>query len=488
LVGLLVLAAGGSAQEAAPQAPPQAPPQEPSSATLQNTEEVAQYLALFAEVLARIRQHHADNPQAKQIVEGAIRGMLQTLDPYSQYYGPEAYRDFQTETSGRFGGVGMYIGVKQNRLTVIAPIQDTPAARAGVLAGDFIAEIDGASTAGVSADDAASKMRGEPGTNVTLTILREGLGEPLVVTITRDIITIRSVRSGLLRDQVGYIRITQFIEPTAAAVGEAVETLQSQGARGLVLDLRNNPGGLLTSAVAVASLFLNDGDLIVYTKGREEREEHRATAPERRSDLPVVVLVDQGSASASEILAGALRAHRRALVIGGPTFGKASVQKVFPLREGADGAAVKLTVAHYFTPDDVDIHNVGIVPDIELPATNAVEARMYRSVRTSAALGDFLDGEPDDVLDRLTPLRPGESPTPLHRKYQTFLDALQREGIVLSDALIRLAIAAETLRPEDDYQNDPQVQAAAQYLQAYRVFGRLKSAPPAPSESSAPSP
>lgn len=464
---LFVLCLSAVAQEAS------SPP------TVQDSEALLKYLGAFSEVLAQVKQNHVDDPDAKKLVQGAIRGMLSTLDPYSQYYDAAAYQELQTDTRGRFFGVGISIDIRQNRLTVIAPIEDTPAHRAGILSGDIIAEIDGVSTTNMSLDEAVRRIRGEAGTTVTLTILREGVNEPILVPLVRDLITAHSVKYQRLGEDIGYIRVTQFIESTADDMIKALQDLTSQGVRSLILDLRYNPGGLLTSAVEVAGFFLQEGDLVVYTKGRTEREDFKVIAPQFHTDLPLSVLVNSGSASASEIVAGALRAHRRAILMGSRTFGKASVQKILALQEGDETTAVKLTVAHYYTPDDVDIHRVGIVPDIELETFTAPEWNQIRKIRASEAVKTFLKDESPTVLKELDALHAGEeSISTLLRKYQALLSSLERENIVASEGVVKYAIARETLDESDDYFYDPQVQAAIQYLHAFNVFRSLKGASP----------
>ncbi len=446
-------------------------------ATLADVDTVVTALPLLGEVLARTKQNHYDDPGARQLVEGAIRGLLKTLDPYSQYYNADAYEELQTDTRGKFGGLGMYIGIKTSRLTVISPIEDTPAYRAGVLAGDVIAEIDGEATSDMTADEAARKMRGEPGTDVTLTIARDGLDEPLTVTITRDIITVVSVKYRRLEDNIGYVRITGFMQPTADATAEAVDALEAEGVEGLILDLRSNPGGLLSSAVQVASVFLDEGDLIVYTQGRGKHEEFFVTQQLTSTELPLAVLVNNGSASASEIVAGALQANGRAILMGNKTFGKASVQKIFPIQEGDRGTAVKLTIAHYYTPDDIDIHEVGIEPNVELEALSALEGRMWRRARASDAMKDLLKDEGGDILERLAARTPRDTNPPLTRKYRAFIDALEDDNIILGNDLLRYAIALETADESDDYEHDPQVKSAVQYLRAFDAFHKLRPAP-----------
>ncbi|MBT3269615.1 S41 family peptidase [Candidatus Poribacteria bacterium] len=480
LIAALCLTSFAIAQDVpTPPAEEEQPTAEPAEevATLADVDSVVTTLPLLGEVLARTKQNHYDDPAIQQLVEGAIRGLLKTLDPYSQYYSADAYQELQTDTRGKFGGLGMYIGLKQSRLTIISPIEDTPAYRAGVTSGDIITDIDGESTAGITADEAARKMRGEPGTDVTLTISREGLDEPLTVTITRDIITVISVKFRRLKDNIGYVRVTGFMEPTAEAVADAIESLEADGVDGLILDLRSNPGGLLSSAVQIASMFLDEGELIVYTQGRDKHEEFFVTQKLADTNLPLTVLVNNGSASASEIVAGALQANDRAILMGNKTFGKASVQKIYPIQEGDRATAVKLTIAHYYTPDDVDIHEVGIEPDVKLEALSALEGRMWRRARSSDAMQELLKDEDGDILDRLEARRPRDTTSPLTRKYRAFIDALEDDSIVLGNELLRYAIALETVDEADDYENDPQIRSAVQYLRAFDAFRNLRVSP-----------
>jgi carboxyl-terminal processing protease len=446
-------------------------------ATLADVDNVITAFPLLGEVLARTKQNHYEDPGVHQLVEGAIRGLLKTLDPYSQYYDADAYQELQTDTRGKFGGLGMYIGLKANRLTVISPIEDTPAYRAGVTSGDIISDIDGESTAGITADEAANKMRGEPGTDVTLTIVRVGLDAPLTITITRDIITVISVKYRKLKDNIGYLRITGFMQPTAEAAAEAIEALEADGVDGLILDLRSNPGGLLSSAVQIASMFLDEGELIVYTQGRGKHEEFFVTKKLADTNLPLTVLVNNGSASASEIVAGALQANDRAILMGNRTFGKASVQKIYPIQEGDRATAVKLTIAHYYTPDDIDIHEVGIEPNVKLEALSALEARMWRRARASDAMKELLKDEDGDILERLEARRPRDTTSPLTRKYRAFIDALEEDDIILGNGLLRYAIALETPDEADNYEHDPQIRSAVQYLRAFDAFRKLRVSP-----------
>src|SRR3989441_2247166 len=285
-----------------------------------------------------------------------------TLDPHSAFMPPDVYKEVQVETKGEFGGVGIQIGIKDNRLTVIAPIDGTPAERAGVKAGDFILKVNEEPTKDMTLVDAVQKMRGPKGTKVTLTIQREGAAEPMVFVLTREIIKIESVRSKMLDGSIGYIRVTQFQDQTAKDVSAALRKLREQKMQSLILDLRNNPGGLLTSAVEVSEQFVGLNRLIVYIKTREGRkDDYVSHNKEQPDDYPIIVLANEGSASASEIVAGALQDWGRAVVVGGQTFGKGSVQTILPL---ADGAGLRLTTATYYTPKGRSIQATGITPDI----------------------------------------------------------------------------------------------------------------------------
>ncbi|WJW75551.1 S41 family peptidase [Thiohalobacter sp. IOR34] len=323
-------------------------------------------LRAFSDVFARIKSDYVEPVEDKQLLENAIRGMLSGLDPHSAYLDPEQFRELQVGTSGEFGGLGIEVGMEDGFVKVIAPIDDTPAQRAGVQAGDLIIRLDDTPVKGMSLNDAVKIMRGKPGTDITLTIVREGEEKPLKITITRAIIKVRSVKSRVLEPGFGYVRISQFQAKTADGLLRAINKLQKEEGqlKGLVLDLRNNPGGVLNGAVSVSDAFLDKG-LIVYTEGRvaDSRLRFNATPGDVLKGAPLVVLVNQGSASASEIVAGALQDHKRAILVGKQTFGKGSVQTIIPL---SGGTAVKLTTARYYTPSGRSIQAEGIKPDIEL--------------------------------------------------------------------------------------------------------------------------
>ncbi len=318
-------------------------------------------LKTFSEVLSQVQRNYVDETKVKDLVQGAIRGMLSTLDPHSAYMTPEMYKEMQVETKGEFGGVGIQIGVKENRLAVIAPIDGTPAHRAGIKAGDFITKVNDESTKDLSLMDAVQKMRGPKGTKVNLTIQRDGAPDPLQFTLVRDTIKIESVKSKVM-DNIGYVKLTQFQEATGRDLGKVLKQFRDQKLQATILDLRNNPGGLLTAAVEVSEQFLPSGKLVVYTKGREsKKDEWFAKGKDQMDDSPMIILVNEGSASASEIVAGALQDYGRAVIVGTTSFGKGSVQTILPL---GDGSGLRLTTAKYYTPKGRSIQSTGITPDI----------------------------------------------------------------------------------------------------------------------------
>lgn len=323
--------------------------------------ETYEELKTFSEVLNQVQRHYVDETKAKDLIQGAIRGMLATLDPHSAYMTPEMYKEMQVETKGEFGGVGIQIGVKDNRLTVIAPIEGTPAHRAGIRAGDFIVKVNDETTKDLTLMDAVQKMRGPKGSTVNLTIQRDGTSDPLIFTLIRDTIKIESVKSKMI-DNLGYVRLTQFQEATGRDLAKAIKQFREQKAQGTIIDLRNNPGGLLTAAVDVSEQFLPSGKLVVYTKSRDgKKDEWFAKSKDQMEDLPIIVLVNEGSASASEIVAGALQDWGRAVVVGTTSFGKGSVQTILAL---GDGSGLRLTTAKYYTPKGRTIQSTGITPDI----------------------------------------------------------------------------------------------------------------------------
>lgn len=358
-------------------------------------------LRTFTDVFTRIKRDYVESVDDKTLLENAIRGMLTGLDPHSTYLDEDAYKDLQVGTSGEFGGLGIEVGMEDGFVKVIAPIDDTPAQRAGVKAGDLIIRLDETPVKGLSLNDAVKLMRGKPGSEIILTIVREGEDKPLRIAIKRDVITVKSVKNRTLEKGFGYVRITQFQSHTGDDLLNAIEALNKEnkdGLNGIVLDLRNNPGGVLNAAVAVTDAFLEKG-LIVYTEGRIEdsKLQFKATPRDVLNGAPMIVLVNGGSASASEIVAGALQDHKRAIIMGSQTFGKGSVQTILPLPSNT--AALKLTTARYFTPSGRSIQAEGIKPDIALeslkigdsepaPAGLIKEADLSGHLRNSAAEKD----------------------------------------------------------------------------------------------------
>lgn len=321
-------------------------------------------LESFTNIISIVKKNYVEDVETKKLVEGAINGMLHSLDPHSAYLTPDLYKELQMDTQGRFGGLGIEITVKNGILTVVSPIEDTPAARAGIQPGDQIFKIEDEFTKDMTLIEAVKKMRGPRGTEIRISVKREEVPDLIEVKIVRDVIRIQSVRSKVLKDGYGYIRLAQFQERSDRDLQKALDKLSGEmkGLKGLVLDLRNNPGGLLTQAVRVTDLFIDNG-MIVYTEGRIDSQKQKFFAEKGGSvlELPMVILVNGGSASASEIVAGALQDHQRAVVMGTKTFGKGSVQTILPLD---DSSALRLTTARYFTPKGRSIQASGIVPDV----------------------------------------------------------------------------------------------------------------------------
>lgn len=334
-----------------------------ASQAAETDEETFRQLELFGDIFERVRAQYVDETTDKQLIESAINGMLQSLDPHSSYLNEENFRDMQVQTRGEFGGLGIEVTMEQGFVRVVSPIDDTPAARAGLESGDFITHLDGETVQGLSLSDAVDKMRGRVGSDIVLTIRREGV-EPFDVTVTRDVVRIRSVRSRV-EGKAGYIRITTFNEQTAPGVEKSMADLKAELGDemiGLILDLRRNPGGLLDQAVKVSDAFLDQGE-IVSQRGRspDESQRYNATKGDLAEGLPIVVLINGGSASASEIVAGALQDHKRAVIMGTESFGKGSVQTIMPI---AGHGALRLTTAAYFTPSGRSVQKTGITPDI----------------------------------------------------------------------------------------------------------------------------
>lgn len=403
-------------------------------------------LKVFTEVLSVVKRNYVEDVKTKDLIYDALNGMLRSLDPHSAFMTPDMYKEMQVDTRGEFGGLGIQISIKDDVLTVIAPIEDTPAWRAGIQAGDKILKIAGEPTTDMALEEAVKRMRGPKGTPVTITIIREGMKAPKDYTIVRDIIKVQSVKSRMLDDVVGYIKLNQFQERSASDMADALKKLKSAGAQGLILDLRNNPGGLLDVAVNISGLFLPDDSLVVYTKTRAgEKKEYRSSGQVFSETMPIVVLVNQGSASASEIVAGALKDYNRGVILGVKTFGKGSVQSVIPL---SDGAGLRLTTAKYYTPKGTSIQNTGIAPNIVVKLEPKNGMKEHAILREKDLKGR-LDNEQTDA-DKAAPeteQKPAKQPED-------------------EDATI---VNLSALKDEDDNQ----LQRAADILRSWLIFKEL---------------
>jgi carboxyl-terminal processing protease len=345
-------------------------------ATAQTSSPSYQDLQLFTDVLSIVRKSYVEDVDMKELIQGAINGMLSTLDPHSGFMPPEMYKEMKLDTRGEFGGLGIEITIRDGILTIVSPIEDTPAFRAGLAAGDQILKIEDRFTKDMTIMDAVKLMRGAKGTTITITIMRDAFDKPREFKLVREVIKVRSVRERTLEDGYGYVRLAQFQERTADDLQQALARLRTDNGgqlAGLILDMRNNPGGLLDQAVRVADLFLDSG-LIVYTEGREEGSQMRFSAQGKGTEptYPIVVLINGGSASAAEIVAGALQDHERGIILGTQSFGKGSVQTIIPL---GDSSGLRLTTARYFTPKGTSIQATGIAPDIVVQQVEFAEAK-----------------------------------------------------------------------------------------------------------------
>jgi carboxyl-terminal processing protease len=391
-------------------------------------------LKVFSEALSIVRKNYVDEKTPKDLIYGAIKGMINSLDPHSGFMTPEQYKEMQVDTKGEFGGLGIQIGIKEGMLTVIAPIDDTPAYRAGIKAGDKIIKINDEFTKDLSLQDAVTRMRGIPSTSVMITILREGWKETKDFTIVREIIKIKSVKSKLLEDGIGYLKVSQFQESTASDLSKAIVKLKEEGMSSLILDLRNNPGGLLNSAVEVTSLFVPSNKMVVFIKDKKgEKVEYLSEKSDEDFSQQMIVIVNEGSASASEIVAGALKDWNRAVIIGTQTFGKGSVQSVIPLN---DGSALRLTTSIYFTPKGTSIQTTGITPDIEVKPEIQEGEKVRPVIREKDLKGHLLNGNGEENAD----------------------------------------VEEEIVPMEIDEEKDIQLQRAIDLLKAWRVFKELPKA------------
>ena len=350
-------------------------------------------LNLFGDVFERVRADYVEKPDDSKLIEQAINGMLNGLDPHSSYMDPKNFRDMQVQTKGEFGGLGIEVTMEDGLVKVVTPIDETPAAKAGVMANDVITQLDGEQVQGLTLNQAVEKMRGPVNTKIKLTIMRKGQDKPIEVSITRDVIRVRSVRMRTEGDDIGYIRVTQFNEQTSdglrKAISDITAQIQNDKLKGYVLDLRNNPGGLLDQAISVSDAFLERGE-IVSTRGRnaEETQRYSARAGDLTKNKPIIVLINGGSASASEIVAGALQDHKRATILGTRSFGKGSVQTIIPL--GNNNGALRLTTARYCTPSGKSIQAKGIVPEIEVLQDVPDELKARSDTKGEASLRGHL--------------------------------------------------------------------------------------------------
>lgn len=375
-------------------------------------------IEIFSDAITAIQHDYVDNVTPQEIIYGALNGMLSSLDPYSQFMDPDTFKELQVETEGEFGGLGIEITLRDNLLTIITPLDDTPADIAGLQAMDRIVKIGDKITKDITLTEAVKLMRGKPGTDILLTIMRENEAKLKEFTITRDIIQIKSVRrSAILEDNIGYIKLTDFSEKTKSDLDKALKQLEKEGMDSLIFDLRNNPGGLLISSVETASEFLPSGEMVVYTKGREEAQnsEFRASGKSNFRDIPLIVMVNSGSASASEIVAGAIQDHKRGIILGTTSFGKGSVQTVIPLR---DGSALRLTTAKYYTPSGRTINEKGILPDVTVEFEPVKEKKIEQAKKDESVFDEIekndakLKSEDDNKAEENAEEKSPEDKTP----------------------------------------------------------------------------
>lgn len=441
-------------------------------------EERYQELQLFAKVLNLVQQYYVEEVDTKKLIYGGIKGMLRELDPHTNFLPPDIYKEFETETSGEFGGIGIEITVQNGILTVISPIEDTPAWKAGIKAGDKIVDIDGESTKGFSLVEAAQRMKGKKGAKIKMGIWRENFDRPKEFVIERGVVKIKSVKYTDLDGGFAYVRITSFIENSAPELSKVLKAHEKKykQTRGLIIDLRRNPGGLLDQAVQISDLFLEQG-IIVSTMGRNQKEKEVVYAKKAGTlpNFPVIVLVDEYSASASEILAGALQDNKRALIMGHRTFGKGSVQSVVKL---GDGSGLKLTVGRYYTPSGKSIQSYGIVPDIELEDLDASvldQARVKREVHREKDMAGHLVGDSEDGEDSAGPAAVN--------KDKKIKDASVKK-MVPQKKIQYWWTEADTKPPDKELsqkdkilKDDFQVQQAYNYLKAWSVIEDQKKNP-----------
>jgi carboxyl-terminal processing protease len=415
-------------------------------------------LKVFSEVLSLIESNYVEPIESNSMIEGAISGMVKSLDPHTSYMPPVSYKEMQVETTGKFGGLGIEISVRDGVLTVVSPIEDTPAFKVGIKPGDKIIKIEDESTLDMTLQDAVSRLRGETGSPVTITIFRKTFKAPKEFTIVRDIIKVRSVVNKLYQDDIGYIKIRSFSKNTSSDLDKALEELRGKGITKLILDVRNNPGGLLNQAVEVTDRFLNKENLIVYTKGRSDEQNMRFTSHDKVAGVsyPLIVLVNGGSASASEIVAGALQDLNRAIILGTQTFGKGSVQTIIPL---SDGSALRLTTARYYTPSGRVIQENGIEPDIivEMKPRNELDKK------------DGKKEEPEEKTRLRRFLR--EKDLKKHLKGKSSIEGAEDEETDKGMANEIEQSKAEELN--EDLKKDNQLQQAVSLLSGWEVMKKM---------------
>ncbi len=437
-----------------------------------NSDETYEGLKLFSDVISEIEKNYVEPVNSKDLIQNAIEGMVQSLDPHSSFLPPEAYEDLQTETKGEFGGIGIVITQRDGNLTVISPIEGTPAYKAGVLAQDIIIKVDGEVTKGMMLWEAVKKMRGEPGTTVEITIFRKGAKGPLEFKLLRDVIPLDSVRSLTVKPGYGYIWITNFRENTSTEVADALKKLEKENAplKGLILDLRDNPGGLLDQAVKVSDIFLESGT-IVSIKGRDasQAEVYSAHADSGAGKYPIVLLINGGSASASEIVAGALQDNHRALLLGTTSFGKGSVQTVKPLR---DGCALKYTIALYYTPSGRSIQAEGIIPDLAVKrrlldedTEDGIEANLIKEQDLKNHLETGQKTKEPEAADELIPEETDKKEDETGKKE----DDTEKEDVMR----LRDAVYEHSDKAPEVLMRDSQVNRAYEILKGYEIFHGL---------------
>tara|TARA_B100000686_G_scaffold153032_1_gene160400 strand:- start:2955 stop:4364 length:1410 start_codon:yes stop_codon:yes gene_type:complete len=418
-----------------------------------NQKSTYEKLKVFSEILSLIESNYVEPTENDAMIEGAIKGMVKSLDPHTSYMPPASYKQMQVETTGKFGGLGIEISIRDGVLTVVSPIEETPAFRAGVKAGDKIIKIEEESTLDMTLQDAVGRLRGETGSPIKITIYRKSFEAPKEFTIVRDIIKVRSIVSKLYENDIGYIKIRSFSKNTSSDLDKALEELGQKGITKLILDVRNNPGGLLNQAVEVADRFLNRENLIVYTKGRSDEQNMRFTSHDKIAGIsyPMIILVNGGSASASEIVAGALQDLNRAVILGTQTFGKGSVQTIIPL---SDGSALRLTTARYYTPSGRVIQENGIVPDI------VVE---MRPVSNSEKIEDA-EEEPKEKTRLRRFLR--EKDLKQHLKGKSSIEGTEEGSSGQIDE-------AKTKELNEDLNKDNQLQQAVALLSGWEVMKKM---------------